>query len=59
MTSEPNGPSGKADTNVQSAQQKTARYVNFMAIVNNYDRKLQRHLVRKDMVNMRRRAYMS
>jgi hypothetical protein len=35
MTSEPNRPSGKAETNVQSAQQKMARYVDFMAVVNN------------------------
>jgi hypothetical protein len=53
MTSDPNGPSGKADTNVQIAQQKTARYVNCMTVVNSYDGKLRRHPVRKNVVNMR------
>jgi hypothetical protein len=58
MTSKPKGPIGRADTNVQTAEQKTARYVSCIAVVNNYDCEL-RYLVRNVMANMKRRAYMS
>ena len=42
MLSEPGRANGKADTNVQSAQQETARYMNFMAVVKGYNRKLEK-----------------